>query len=197
MSEVRYSCFVIAAFGETGTAKRKNFEDLMRYLIRPVFKYIHKLDFVVECGLDKATNDQIQKKVIDSISTADLCIADISEQNPNVYYEIGLCQALKKPVVFTKWKDGADTATDLGEPEYVEYDSYDSSSLFDAQPQLQSHIEAELDAIKIARANTQNDTYTLVKSVLDSETERLKKIILGSLNELTDKQNPIRFSTIL
>lgn len=197
MPEVGYSCFVIAAFGETGTAKRKNFEDLMRYLIRPVFKYIHKLDFVVECGLDKATNDQIQKKVIDSISTADLCIADISEQNPNVYYEIGLCKALKKPVVFTKWKDGADTATDLGKPDYIEYDSYDLPSLFDAQQKLQSHIEAELGAIEIARANTQNDTYTLVKSILDEETENFKKTILGSLNGFTDKQNQIPFATIL
>lgn len=197
MPEVKYSCFVIAAFGETGTAKRKNFEDLIRYLIRPVFKYIHKPDFVVECGLDKATNDQIQNKVIDSISTADLCIADISEQNPNVYYEIGLCKALKKPVVFTKWKDGADTATDLGEPDYIEYDSYDASSLFDAQPKLQSHIEAELDAIEIARANTQNDTYTFVEAVIDSEAARLKKTILSSLNEFTDKQNQSRFPTIL
>jgi hypothetical protein len=40
--------------------------------------------------------------VIEAIQTYDLCIADLTGHNPNVFYELALAQAARRPVVMLK-----------------------------------------------------------------------------------------------
>lgn len=44
-------------------------------------------------------NQNILKTVIQGISNADIVIADLTTQNPNVYYELGIAHALNKPTI--------------------------------------------------------------------------------------------------
>jgi hypothetical protein len=44
----------------------------------------------------------ITKQVIDAILTCDLCIADLTGHNPNVFYELAIAQAAARPVVLMK-----------------------------------------------------------------------------------------------
>jgi len=43
--------------------------------------------------------EQIVPQIIDSIKKADAVIADISNENPNIYYEVGIAHAFGKPVI--------------------------------------------------------------------------------------------------
>ena len=40
--------------------------------------------------------------MIEAIQTYDLCIADLTGHNPNVFYELALAQAARRPVVMLK-----------------------------------------------------------------------------------------------
>jgi HD-GYP domain-containing protein (c-di-GMP phosphodiesterase class II) len=45
-------------------------------------------------------SEDIMTRLLNNIMTADLIIADVSERNPNVFYEVGLAHAMRKTVVF-------------------------------------------------------------------------------------------------
>ncbi|HEV8367548.1 MAG TPA: hypothetical protein VGQ39_06305 [Pyrinomonadaceae bacterium] len=57
--------------------------------------------FAPEVSKDLETPGQITDQIWHGIRRADVVIADISESNPNVFYELGLAHALGKEVVIT------------------------------------------------------------------------------------------------
>jgi hypothetical protein len=83
-------CFIIMPFGV------QDLEDLYTEFILPV------LD---DCKLNCARGDDIfgsnvvMEDVKAAIETADLVIADLSGQNPNVFYEVGIAHTLGKQVL--------------------------------------------------------------------------------------------------
>jgi hypothetical protein len=83
-------CSIIMPFGVP------DLEDLYNEFILPV------LD---DCKLDCARGDDIfgsnvvMDDVKEAITKADLVVADLSGQNPNVFYEVGIAHALGKPVL--------------------------------------------------------------------------------------------------
>lgn len=83
-------CFVLMPFGI------KDLEDLYNEFLMPVLE---------GCALDCARGDDIfgsnvvMEDVRTAIEKADLVIADLSGQNPNVFYEVGIAHTLGKPVL--------------------------------------------------------------------------------------------------
>jgi nucleoside 2-deoxyribosyltransferase len=59
-----------------------------------------------ECSRVDNTNSvgRIVPEIYARIKKAALVIADLTEERPNVYYELGLAQGLNKPVVVTAFK---------------------------------------------------------------------------------------------
>jgi hypothetical protein len=74
-------------------------------------------DAIVRVG-DLSTN------VWKSITQAGLIVAEVSVPNPNVYYEIGLADALGKPVFLFK-QESATLPADFGGIHYYDYDPGD------------------------------------------------------------------------
>lgn len=64
----------------------------------------------------------ILEKIYDSIRRADAIIAEVSSQNPNVYYEIGFAHALGKPVVLVT-RDVSSSPFDLRGYNHIVYSS--------------------------------------------------------------------------
>jgi hypothetical protein len=71
-------------------------EDLYSEFILPVLDVCK-----VECarGDDIFGSNVVMEDVKAAIATADLVIADLSDQNPNVFYEVGIAHTLGKPVL--------------------------------------------------------------------------------------------------
>jgi hypothetical protein len=65
--------------------------------------------------------DDLTANVWSEILRAGLIIADISEHNPNVYYELGLAHAIGKDTFVLKQK-GSELPADFGGVHYYEYD---------------------------------------------------------------------------
>ena len=49
---------------------------------------------------DESFAGPIVEKIHELINEASICIADLTETNPNVMYEVGIALTLKKPVIF-------------------------------------------------------------------------------------------------
>ncbi len=74
----------------------KDFDDLYKDVIVPTCgKYGYKCIRADECY----TSSSIIKDIISEISNASLIIADITMDNPNVFYELGYAHALNKPTI--------------------------------------------------------------------------------------------------
>lgn len=82
-------CFVIMPFEET-------FNGIWKTVIKPTVE-----DTGDEClrADDIFAPGSIMDDIIQAIHEADYIIADLSKQNPNVYYELGFAHALEKPVI--------------------------------------------------------------------------------------------------
>ena len=59
----------------------------------------------------------------EAIAAANLVVADLSRQNPNVYYELGFAHGLRKPTILVTSSEGAaNVASDLQGFLYLAYD---------------------------------------------------------------------------
>ncbi|HET6889687.1 MAG TPA: hypothetical protein VFH31_01180 [Pyrinomonadaceae bacterium] len=81
-------------------------------------------------------------KVWKAIFWADLIIADCTQRNPNVFYEIGLAHVLGKPVVFIT-RSNDDIPSDIRHLEYIEY-KYDEKGVEDLLEKLGNRIKETL-----------------------------------------------------
>jgi hypothetical protein len=90
------NCFVIAPIGDPDSETRKRSDQVLKHVIRPA---------VVGCGYKAIRADEIDKpglitsQVIQHVVNDDLVVADLTERNPNVFYELAIRHALRKPLV--------------------------------------------------------------------------------------------------
>jgi len=91
-------CFVIAPIGEPRTETRRKTDGLLDEAIRPVIEDTDiGLDVVAPHEIAEAGS--IPKQVIQRLLEAELVVADLTDLNPNVMYELAVRHAKGRPVV--------------------------------------------------------------------------------------------------
>lgn len=83
------TAFVLMPFAAT-------FDDIYEYLIKGS---LSDAGFNVVRADDIRNQRNILADVVQAIADSDLIVADLSTANPNVYYELGLAHAFRKPVI--------------------------------------------------------------------------------------------------
>jgi len=111
-------CFVISPIGQPGSDVRERADAVLEYIIEPALKEMEiegiRSDKLAEPGL-------ITDQMIAAILNYDLCIADLSGQNPNVFYELAIAQAAERPAVLLKLA-GEMIPFDVKDHRLIEYD---------------------------------------------------------------------------
>jgi hypothetical protein len=107
--------FVVMPFSQTWS--NNVFDKMIKPGIEDAGFAVSRGDSIVRIG-DLSTN------VWRSITQAGLIVAEVSVPNPNVYYEIGLADALGKPVFLFK-QEGVTLPTDFSGVHYYAYDLND------------------------------------------------------------------------
>jgi hypothetical protein len=111
-------CFVISPIGAAGSEVREHADDVFHYIIKPAMEE-------VGLGVYRADHDpqagRITDHMFDSILKDDLCIAVLSFQNPNVYYELAVAQSAARPVIILNLK-GNPLPFDIKDLRVIEYD---------------------------------------------------------------------------
>jgi hypothetical protein len=88
---------VIGPIGHQGSEIRSYADDFIQYIVDPVLK---ELDYQNAQRADRMPEPgRITTQIVRQLKESDLVIADLSHQNPNVYYELSIRHALGKPVI--------------------------------------------------------------------------------------------------
>lgn len=95
----KLTAFVIMPFVERDQKHPSGFfAEVLRSIITPAAK---ASQFTVKTA-NRQGSDLIQSTIINDLMDADLVIADLTEHNPNVMFELGMRMAEDKPVVLIK-----------------------------------------------------------------------------------------------
>ncbi|MCZ6703952.1 MAG: hypothetical protein O6940_13050 [Ignavibacteria bacterium] len=87
------TCFVISPIGKPGTERHTKFKDVLEYIIKAAVKVSgYNLQVLRADDIDRAGS--FIKDILESLYDSYVVIADLTEQNPNVFYELGVRHAL-------------------------------------------------------------------------------------------------------
>ena len=122
--------FIIRPFG---TKNEINFDQVEKDLIDPA---LNRLDITGRTTMEIRRQGNIRLDMFQRLLTADVVIADISIQNANVYYELGVRHALRGKHTFMIRARGADLKTDdvpfdLKTDRYLTYDGLNPATSID------------------------------------------------------------------
>jgi hypothetical protein len=137
-SEETKICFVISPIGEENSEIRRRSDQIFKYIIKPVaeacgYKAI-RADHIPETGL-------ITRQIIQHIFDASLVVADLTCSNPNVFYELAIRHAQRKPYVQIIQK-GERIPFDVAGIRTIQVDHRDLDSVAKAKSEIEDCIKS-------------------------------------------------------
>ena len=133
-------CFIISPIGLPESDTRKHADRVLRFIIEPAIN-------IPDLDIDLLRSDQmnepgrITNQMFREILTSQLCVVLLTEENPNVYYELAVAQCAARPIVLLL-EQGKKPPFDVKDLRIVAYDFTDPdrvSSKTDVHS-LQNHI---------------------------------------------------------
>jgi len=137
MAELK-TCFVIAPIGDSDSDVRKRSDQVLKHVISPA---------VEKCGYKAIRADQISEpgmitsQVIQHIIDDPFVVADLTGRNPNVFYELAIRHALRKPLV-QLIKKGEQIPFDVAGTRTIHVDHHDLDSVEEAKEEIVRQIQA-------------------------------------------------------
>jgi len=132
------ACFVIAPIGEAESNTRKRSDQILKHVISPA---------VEACGYKATRADQISEpgmitsQVIQRIVDDPLVIADLTERNPNVFYELAIRHVIRKPLVQII-KKGEQIPFDVAGTRTIHVDHHDLDSVESAKQEVIAQVQS-------------------------------------------------------
>jgi hypothetical protein len=170
------TCLVISPVGDPGTEARRRADQVFKHIIEPVVSAMgYAAKRADEMGLPGVITGQLLAAVADS----DLLVADLTDHDANVFYELAIRHASQRPVV--QLIDSAQRPPfDLADMRTIHLDIHDLDSAEDARRQLEDQIE---------RANTSSPVDTPIASAKAMKTlwesqEPAAPVLAEALNEI-------------
>lgn len=176
-------CFVIAPIGDEESEVRKRSDQILKHVIEPSTN---------ECGYEAIRADKIEKpgiitsQVIQHIIDDQLIIADLTGHNANVFYELAIRHAIRKPFIQMIQK-GEKIPFDVSGTRTIYIDHHNLDSVGEAKSGIISQIKSlEQDASQIETPISLSlDKQLLRKS--DDPERRLLADIMAVVTELPSR----------
>lgn len=139
MTSMLKECFVISPIGDPESEFRVHADKVLKHIITPPLK---DNDFSDPIRADKIDESGIiTTQIIQKIVSCDLVIADLSYRNPNVFYELSIRHAAKKPFI-QLIRSGEQIPFDIAVNRTISFDLTDLDSVDSAKSQVSSQIKA-------------------------------------------------------
>jgi hypothetical protein len=173
------TCFVIAPIGESGSEIRKRSDQVLKHVIRPAAK---------SCGFRAIRADEISEpgiittQVLQHIVDDPMVVADLTGQNPNVFYELAVRHSLRRPYVQIIQR-GERIPFDVAGVRTIEVDHRDLDSVEAAKQEIQKQMEASAGGAEIeSPISVAADLDRLRKS--ENPEERQLADVLAAISDL-------------
>jgi hypothetical protein len=175
-------CFVVSEFGvddKTRLARDQTLKHLVKKVLEPMGYEVQRADDIDDLG-------QITHQIIERLLDDDLVVADLTGLNPNVFYELAVRHAVRKPVI-TLMTFGEEIPFDLKDVRTVFYELSDPDKLANAQQELAQKIKAiESNTGEIRNPITVARNVTLLQQSDDPEVQATGEI-LSAISDLRDE----------
>lgn len=136
MTEKR--CFVVSPIGEDQSEERKRADQVLNHIVKPAahaFGYsVQRADEIDEPGI-------ITTQVIQRVTEDDLVVADLTGNNPNVFYELAIRHAISKPYIQVIQK-GHRMPFDVANVRTVHIDHQDLDTAAEAKNEIEKQISS-------------------------------------------------------
>jgi hypothetical protein len=176
------SCFVVSAFG-SGPEDQQRHKQVLRHLVRKVlgdrFEVV-RADEIDDEGL-------ITNQIVEHLLEDDLVVADLTSLNPNVFYEVAVRHAVRKPIVHLITA-GERIPFDVANMRAVQYSLDDPDALEAAQAELDRKVRAIESTDWVAAPNpisAARDVWLLQES--EQPEVRQAGDLLGAVASLRDE----------
>ena len=196
-------CFVISPIGNPGTDIRKNADQLYQHIIKPVCE---KCGFAAQRVDEFNTSGSITQEILDALNEYDLVIADLTGNNPNVFFEIGYRTKSQKPIIHLKRKEEK-LPFDVSAIRTFDYDLTDLDMVTATKERLEKVIKNfKYDEVKDNKKNSNsfennmivaslNDIQykidVLAEEIRKKENETLKTVIETFNAQNAQKSEPV------
>jgi hypothetical protein len=175
-------CFVVSPFGATADQQRRS-KQVLRHLVQKAIgdRYrVVRADEIDDEGL-------ITNQIIEHLIEDELVVADLTDLNPNVFYEVAVRHAARKPIVHLI-TEGQEIPFDVSNMRAISYALDDPDTLQVAREELERKVEAIESNGWQAAANpisAARDVWLLQ----ESEQPEVRKAgdLLASIGELRDE----------
>jgi len=182
------NCFIISPLGSDDSETRRKADGLINSVLKPIltaagYKVIapHEID----------TPGSITRQVIQHLLEDELVIANLTELNPNVMYELAVRHAKRLPVVCLVER-GTKLPFDIATERTIFYDN-DMAGVELLKPRLSKAIKEALE-----ENEPDNPIYRVVSDSIMREVtakDDAQSYILKRLDEITFQLNKLRHST--
>lgn len=134
-------CFVIAPIGVVGSTTRRKSDQVFKHIISnaitPLGYKAVRADHIQEPGI-------ITSQIIQEIVDAPLVIADLSERNPNVFYELAIRHVTRKPLI-SMISSGEPIPFDVQATRIIQYDLSDLDTVDQAREAIAKQVESMME----------------------------------------------------
>lgn len=142
------TCFIITPIGADDSIERKHANMMLNHLVKPVCEelglIVVRADMIDKAGL-------ITQQILDYIAKSGFCIADLSFNNPNVFYELGVRHVCQLPTIQIIRK-GDKIPFDVSQGRTIIIDTSDIYSIMDrfesGRKELKEHLNKQTNNIK-------------------------------------------------
>lgn len=178
-------CFVVCPIGEDNSNTRNRSDKLLKHIIEPVCDK-NNLEVIRVDTLNYS--DSITNTIVEYLNTADLVIADLSDHNPNAFYEIGYRSALKKPIIHLKNKETS-IPFDISSIRTFDYDLTDLDAVEELKQRLNQTIATFNFDSSINENNENSDNDYINSQVLQElfkihdDIEEIKKQVSNNRSD--------------
>ena len=173
-------CFVIAPIGDEDSETRKRSDQVLKHVITPPLQ---------ECGYSAMRADHISEpgmitsQVIQHIVEDDLVVADLTERNPNVFYELAIRHAIREPLV-QLIRRGDQMPFDVANTRTIQVDHRDLDSVDAAKKAITKQVRAlETDPSPLETPISSSLALNVLQKSTNPE-ERSLGDVLSSISEL-------------
>ncbi|EIY5116535.1 hypothetical protein ML076_004434 [Klebsiella quasipneumoniae] len=178
--ENKKKCFIVTPIGTSESITRRKTQGLLDSVIKPI---LSDMSFEVSVAHEISIPGSITKQVIENLLKAELVIANLTDLNPNVMYELAVRHAVRLPVIAIA-EEGTVLPFDISDERTIFYKN-DMLGTNEIKPQLIKAIESALK-----ENEPDNPIYRVTQSLLIKEsnnTTTVEKYLMNRLDDIEKK----------